>query len=110
MITELEEKIGKYKEEYAQLIAQAEAIKSGLSSVQEKVTRSIHLLKSLGSERERWELSSEGFRAQMDTIIGDVMLSSAFLAYAGNESERRNFSERDKKCRLCCNHINIRPY
>lgn len=38
---------------------------------------------SLGSERKRWEKSSEGFRAQMETIVGDVLLSAAFLAYAG---------------------------
>ena len=83
MIVELEQSIGQYKEEYANLIAQAEAIKAGLTTVQDKVNRSIQLLKSLGSERQRWEKSSEGFRAQMDTIVGDVLLSAAFLAYAG---------------------------
>ena len=45
--------------------------------------RSVALLKSLGDERERWEAGSETFKTQMSTIIGDVMLSSAFMAYAG---------------------------
>lgn len=45
--------------------------------------RSIALLKSLGIERERWEATSETFKSQMATIIGDVLLSSAYLAYAG---------------------------
>jgi dynein heavy chain 1 len=48
-----------------------------------QVDRSIALLKSLGIERERWEATSVTFRSQMSTIIGDVLLSSAFLAYAG---------------------------
>lgn len=48
-----------------------------------QVDRSIALLKSLGIERGRWEASSETFKSQMATIIGDVLLSSAYLAYAG---------------------------
>ena len=41
------------------------------------------LLNSLASEKQRWELGSETFKNQMDTIIGDVLLSSAFMAYGG---------------------------
>lgn len=83
LIAQLEQSIASYKEEYAQLISQAQAIKTDLENVQGKVDRSIALLKSLVIERERWETTSETFRSQMSTIIGDVLLSSAFLAYAG---------------------------
>lgn len=38
LITELERSIAKYKEEYAVLISQAQAIKSSLSTVQAKVS------------------------------------------------------------------------
>lgn len=83
LITQLEHSIAAYKEEYAQLIAQAQAIKTDLENVQAKVDRSIALLKSLNIERERWEATSETFRSQMSTIIGDVLLSAAFIAYGG---------------------------
>ncbi|KAF5301350.1 hypothetical protein FQA39_LY10748 [Lamprigera yunnana] len=83
LISQLEQSIASYKEEYAQLIAQAQAIKTDLENVQAKVDRSIALLKSLNIERERWEATSETFRFQMSTIIGDVLLSSAFIAYGG---------------------------
>lgn len=108
LITQLEHSIASYKEEYAQLISQAQAIKTDLENVQAKVKkiiekslciefisliigifiniqvdRSIALLKSLAIERERWEATSDTFRSQMSTIIGDVLLSSAFLAYGG---------------------------
>jgi dynein heavy chain 1 len=83
VITQLEESINSYKEEYAQLISQAEAIKTDLKQVQEKVDRSMSLLKSLVIEKDRWQDTSENFRSQMTTLIGDVLLSSAFLAYAG---------------------------
>ncbi len=83
VISKLEASINSYKEEYAQLISQAEAIKSDLKQVQEKVDRSMSLLKSLGIEKDRWQDTSENFRSQMTTLIGDVLLSAAFLAYAG---------------------------
>lgn len=83
VVAQLEKSIAAYKEEYANLVSQAQAIKQDLASVQSKVDRSIALLKSLASEKARWEGSSETFKAQMQTIAGDCVLSSAFLAYAG---------------------------
>ncbi|XP_055707524.1 dynein heavy chain, cytoplasmic isoform X3 [Phlebotomus papatasi] len=83
LISQLEQSIAAYKEEYAQLISQAQAIKTDLENVQAKVDRSIALLKSLNIERDRWEATSETFRSQMSTIIGDVLLSAAFIAYGG---------------------------
>lgn len=81
LVAELEKSIAAYKEEYAQLISQAQAIKTDLENVQAKVDRSIALLKSLVIERERWESTSETFRSQMATIVGDTLLSAAFIAY-----------------------------
>lgn len=81
LIADLEQSIAAYKEEYAQLISQAQAIKADLENVQAKVDRSIALLKSLVIERERWESTSETFRSQMSTIVGDTLLSAAFIAY-----------------------------
>jgi len=82
-LLELEQKIATYKAEYASLISQTEAIKAEMSRVQSKVDRSMRLLNSLSSERGRWENSSKTFQVQMETIIGDVFLASAFLAYCG---------------------------
>ncbi|KAK6027904.1 hypothetical protein OSTOST_06060, partial [Ostertagia ostertagi] len=82
-IAQLEQSIAAYKEEYAQLIGQAESIKMDLATVQEKVGRSTELLSSLRSERDRWSGGCDGFAQQMDTLIGDALLSGAFLAYAG---------------------------
>lgn len=82
-VAHLEQSIAAYKEEYANLVSQCQAIKTDLASVQSKVDRSIALLASLSSEKERWEHSSETFKSQMQTIAGDCVLSAAFLAYAG---------------------------
>ena len=48
-----------------------------------QVERSKALLGSLGDERERWNAGSETFKSQMSTITGDVLLTSAFMAYGG---------------------------
>ncbi|KAK9719430.1 dynein heavy chain [Basidiobolus ranarum] len=83
MIEELENSIATYKEEYAILISETQAIKTEMERVKFKVERSLTLLDSLSSEKERWEQGSQTFETQMGTIVGDVLLSSAFLAYGG---------------------------
>ncbi|XP_034246586.1 dynein heavy chain, cytoplasmic-like isoform X2 [Thrips palmi] len=82
-IAQLESSIACHTQQHAQLISQAEGMKTDLENVQAEVKRSEALLNSLVSESGRWETSSQTFRSQMSTIFGDVLLSSAFLAYAG---------------------------
>ncbi|KRZ77608.1 Dynein heavy chain, cytoplasmic [Trichinella papuae] len=83
VINQLEKSIASYKDEYALLISEVQSIKADLIAVQTKVERSIQLLQNLGSERQRWEQSSDTFKTQMETIVGDVLLSAAFISYAG---------------------------
>jgi dynein heavy chain 1 len=45
LINELEKSIGKYKEEYAVLISQAQAIKQDLASVESKVSTPCYSIK-----------------------------------------------------------------
>ncbi|KAK5108990.1 hypothetical protein LTR62_007624 [Meristemomyces frigidus] len=82
-LNDLENSIATYKTEYAALISQTEAIKAEMTRVQSKVDRSMRLLNSLSSERGRWEGSSKTFVTQMETLVGDVFLAAAFLAYSG---------------------------
>jgi dynein heavy chain 1 len=49
LISELEQSIARYEQEYADLISQAQIIKADLTSVQIKVERSVALLNSLSS-------------------------------------------------------------
>lgn len=82
-IAHLEQSIATYKTEYAALISETQAIKSEMSRVQFKVDRSVKLLDSLSSERVRWEEGSKSFDAQISTLVGDVLVAAAFLAYSG---------------------------
>ncbi|KAF3767358.1 hypothetical protein M406DRAFT_89859 [Cryphonectria parasitica EP155] len=82
-IAHLEQSIATYKTEYAALISETQAIKSEMQRVQFKVDRSVKLLDSLSSERVRWEEGSKSFETQISTLVGDVLVAAAFLAYSG---------------------------
>ncbi|KAH8120470.1 dynein heavy chain protein 1 [Phellopilus nigrolimitatus] len=88
MIAELEASIRTYKEEYAFLISETQSIKSEMERVENKVDRSMRMLESLSSEKSRWEAGSQTFDDEMSTIVGDVLLSAAFLAYGGFFDQR----------------------
>ena len=94
-IVNLENSISMYKTEYAALISETQAIKTEMSRVQSKVDRSVKLLDSLSSERSRWEEGSKSFETQIGTIVGDVFLAAAFLAYSGlyDQQFRRAMTE-----------------
>ena len=77
----MEASIDRYKEEYAGLIGETEAIKGEMKRVESKVDRSMKLLESLSSEKTRWEDDSR--RNGYHWAVGDVLFSAAFLAYAG---------------------------
>lgn len=83
LIKNLEDSIARYKTEYAALISETQAIKAEMTTVESKVERSLKLLDSLSSERIRWEESSRSFDSQIDTIVGDVLVAAAFIAYGG---------------------------
>ncbi|KAK6094055.1 dynein heavy chain [Batrachochytrium dendrobatidis] len=92
MISELEQSIGVYKGEYAVLISETQMLKQEMQLVKDRVDRSMRVLDNLSSERGRWEESRESFGQQMETLVGDVLLASAFLAYAGyyDQKDRMN--------------------
>lgn len=83
LIGELEASIVRYKSEYAALISEAQQIKTDMCRVEAKVTRSRALLASLEHEQHRWASESTSFTDQMGTVVGDVLLGAACIAYCG---------------------------
>lgn len=81
MLTELQESIEQYKENYSLLIREIENIKVEMKSVESKVKRSMALMESLTQERNRW--SKVSFNSERLHLPGNCILSAAFLSYAG---------------------------
>ncbi|PHH90699.1 hypothetical protein CDD83_2886 [Cordyceps sp. RAO-2017] len=97
-IAALEASIDTYKTEYAALISETQAIKAEMATVQFKVDRSVRLLDSLSSERTRWEEGSRSFETQIGTLVGDVLVAAAFLAYSGLYDQTFRKSMMDDWC------------
>ncbi|KAI9876759.1 MAG: Dynein heavy chain, cytoplasmic, partial [Pleopsidium flavum] len=110
-INNLEGSIATYKSEYAALISETQAIKTEMSRVQFKVDRSVRLLDSLSAERSRWEEGSKSFETQIGTLIGDVLVAAAFLAYSGlfDQQFRKAMTE-DWLQQLSMSGINYKPH
>ncbi|RIB15450.1 dynein heavy chain and region D6 of dynein motor-domain-containing protein [Gigaspora rosea] len=83
MMQELMAKILKCKEEYVVLIDDKVAIKKIIDSIKKKIDVGIALLTRLSPVKEKWVAGIQEFETQMGTIVGDVLLSAAFLAYGG---------------------------
>ncbi|KAI2637206.1 cytoplasmic dynein heavy chain [Hypomontagnella submonticulosa] len=110
-ITSLEQSIATYKTEYAALISETQAIKAEMSRVEFKVNRSVRLLDSLSSERTRWEDGSKSFETQISTLVGDVLVAAAFLAYSGlyDQTFRKAMME-DWLHQLHLSGVNFKPH
>lgn len=106
MIEELEESIEKYKDDYTNLIRDAENIKMEMRTVEGKVDRSLALIESLSSERKRWETSIGRFNIQRESLVGNCILSSLFLVYGGSmdPKERHDFLQ---KCKVLLEDASI---
>ncbi|KAJ1610659.1 dynein heavy chain [Cryptosporidium canis] len=83
LVGELQERIDVYKKEYAELISQVQSIKREKDLVTNKVDRSIRLLGNLTTEQDRWREAREGFKTEFSNIMGDCLLSAAFICFAG---------------------------
>lgn len=82
MIKELREQIEESKVSYTGLIRDGELIKSEISSVEKKVSKSVKLVESLNSEKERWISETLTFEEIRNKLVGNSILSSLYSVYA----------------------------
>lgn len=83
MIQDLEGSIEKYKNDYSELIREAENVKFDISSIEQKVNRSLTLIENLTKERERWQSSINNFARIRERLVGNSLLGAAFATYCG---------------------------
>ncbi|ODV86297.1 hypothetical protein CANARDRAFT_211710 [[Candida] arabinofermentans NRRL YB-2248] len=106
MITDLQDNIESYKLNYSESIREKMLIKSEMADVEAKVTRSTHLLESLKGERLRWGDSVGAFKKQRENLVGDTILSAAFMTYVGPFDQMiRSELEKTWKSRLASMNI-----
>ena len=82
-VQDLENEIKQYKADYAISVRDTEMIRTEMETVTIKVNRAVALLSSLEEEKVRWSATSDSFTKQMESLIGDNLLTAAFLTYGG---------------------------
>lgn len=84
LIKDLQDEVEKYKAQYSETIRIKENIRIEMETVKKKLDRSVELLSSLGSERQRWEANVLEYQKQKNSMVGNTILSSAFITYCGS--------------------------
>ncbi|XP_062377845.1 dynein axonemal heavy chain 5 [Sardina pilchardus] len=73
-----------------------------------KMDNAVALIEGLGGEKVRWTESSAEFQSQIRDLVGDVLLATGFLSYAGPfNQEYRNLLLEQWRTQMSANHI---PY
>lgn len=82
-VDKLEKAIDTYKADYSGAIREHGKVKTDMEKTSQKTTRAESLLASLLDEKARWSATSSSFDAEMATLVGDAILSAAFLTFGG---------------------------
>ncbi|KAG2383610.1 hypothetical protein C9374_004281 [Naegleria lovaniensis] len=92
VIRELKSKINEFTNEYTMLVQETKSIEMEINIVKSKVVRSKSLIDNLSQEAMRWSEQIGQYHEQQLTLLGDSILSAAFLAYSGffDEHSRKN--------------------
>ena len=83
MLAELDAKLAKLTEMFENATEEKNAAISQAAKTQAKADLATRLVNGLSSEGVRWAASIQSFGVKQRTLIGDVMLASAFCSYVG---------------------------
>ncbi len=79
----VEDSIKELENRYAESAATKEELSRKVNECQEKIDRAYKLLSGLGDEKERWTQKSEELDKKLTNLVGDGLISAAFIAYLG---------------------------
>ncbi|CAC5424902.1 unnamed protein product [Mytilus coruscus] len=82
-LDEKEAELAKVRALYDKAMAEKQRLIDDAETCRRKMNAASTLISGLGGERERWTEQSKEFRAQIGRLVGDVLISTAFLSYSG---------------------------
>jgi len=71
------------KDQYEESIKQKEQLRLEAEETERKLDRAEKLVSGLMGERERWKQSIKQYEGEIKNLVGDCLIASAFLSYAG---------------------------
>ncbi|XP_056016925.1 dynein axonemal heavy chain 5-like isoform X3 [Ostrea edulis] len=82
-LDEKEAELAKVRAMYEQAMREKQTLLDDAETCRRKMTAAAALINGLQGERDRWTEQSKEFRAQIGRLVGDVLVCTAFLSYAG---------------------------
>lgn len=82
-LAEVEGKMEQLKKEYDEKLAQKEELRQKAEHTEMMLNRASLLVDGLAGEKDRWERTVEDLEEKLGFLVGDVMISAAFLSYSG---------------------------
>lgn len=97
LVAKLQAELNELIEKYDAAIAEKEAVESEAARCERRLDLAQRLVNALSSERERWAESIEISSQKLSVLVGDVLISSAFVSYVGPFTKRfRDLLMREK--------------
>ena len=87
-VDELQAALSKLQEEQAAANAERAKAQAEVDGGTRRLDLAQRLLRALGDEKERWSSGIQSLNEQRTTLVGDVLLASAFVSFAGPFTSR----------------------
>eukprot|EP00698_Gefionella_okellyi_P021811 TRINITY_DN713_c0_g5_i1.p1 TRINITY_DN713_c0_g5~~TRINITY_DN713_c0_g5_i1.p1 ORF type:complete len:2528 (-),score=851.46 TRINITY_DN713_c0_g5_i1:18-6647(-) len=82
-LAEIQAKLNQLKEQYDESIETRNRLRQEAEETERKLDRAEKLVSGLMGERERWKTSIKQYEGEIKNLVGDCLIASAFLSYAG---------------------------
>lgn len=83
LVAELEVQLSELVARYETAMKEKQDVENEALRCQTRLDLAKRLVRALGSEKDRWAESIERFRLMLEVLVGDVLISSAFVSYIG---------------------------
>lgn len=83
VVKALNDALGKLEAEFNKATKEKEDAIATAARYERRLNLAQRLVTALSSENERWAVSIEQLKVDMSVLTGDVLISSAFISYAG---------------------------
>ncbi|OON14709.1 ATPase family protein, partial [Opisthorchis viverrini] len=92
-LDEKERELAKVQAVYEEALRKKRTLTDNAEQCRRKMTAASTLIGSLGEEQVRWTEQSKSFEQQITSLVGDVLVATAFLSYCGpfNQEFRQTF-------------------
>jgi dynein heavy chain len=92
--------------QYDAAMSEKQMLQDDAEACRRKMTNATALLEGLSGEKIRWTEASKSFEAQIQRLVGDVLLATGFLSYSGPfNQEFRNLMLKNWKKEMIQNKI-----